>query len=219
MNRLIVSLVLMIGLLIPVAAMADILPPGQKGVSSCFSITNLESFPDYVFLVFDGEPMGGFSVMKSNTDCRGFYKFSSPSMFAIAKDKFDPAEIGDTLTAQQKYITTNPNLIPAINGIPMGPSSLPVSDPRDKVVNLLIIQEIKDDAVGGQLITAQNKIQYTYEDGTTETIDYEPQNEKPRPAISKFMSTYGQKIWYIVLPLFALFVIAAVLLRKKKSGL
>jgi len=45
------------------------------------------------------------------------------------------------------------------------------------------------------------------------------QNEKPRPAISKFMSTYGQKIWYIVLPLFALFVIAAVLLRKKKSGL
>jgi hypothetical protein len=58
-----VILLLLIGLVIAPAA-ADVIPPGQRAVSSCFEIGNLGEFPDYLFIAFPLDMSGGFAVLK-----------------------------------------------------------------------------------------------------------------------------------------------------------
>ncbi len=74
-------------LLIMSLVFADLVPMGTKPINFCYKFTNLNDYPDYVFIIH-GIPSPYYEVI-TNDECFTFYKFSVVHMYAIDKNMFD----------------------------------------------------------------------------------------------------------------------------------
>ena len=80
-------------LILPVVN-ADMIMPGTKSIPYCARITNLADYPDYTFLLYYESPMGNSFNLIRDDGCLGLgYKFSTNSVYAIEKSKFDSSKI------------------------------------------------------------------------------------------------------------------------------
>lgn len=212
MKKLVIFLGLTLTFLIPSIVSADILEPGMKEIDYCFQVENIKDYPEYVFLSYFQEPVGGHKVINQG-DCVSFYKFSNPTIYAIKKSDFNENEIGSSDEEEKNYFQNNKKLIASGLSI-KSIGSVKVSDPRQKIVDVYKIESLDS----ASLKISPLKVIYTYTDGTSEEKIYQSQpnnTETPqRPESSKKISWLSM-IWYIVLPLVALVIIITIIIYRR----
>ncbi|MDD1653465.1 MAG: hypothetical protein LUQ64_02850 [Methanomicrobiales archaeon] len=194
--------VLLIALLI-VPASADIIMPGTKYVSSCVEIGNTNDYPGYLFLVYPLWMSGGYGVMGPG-NCTSFYKFATPSFYAVQADAFNETAASTEGSVSAAYFSGDPAVIPS--GLSLHSiSSVPVSSPVTALRTLYHINSVN--STGLEIVPVS--VQYTYTDGKTEEIALQPGET---PSVPSGPDTVG-----LVLTLAAGSAIALILRTRKRS--
>lgn len=206
MKNKIIILAVLTAIFVPSLVLADVMVPGQKSVSSCHRVANLNDYPDYVFL-FYGRPVTGFGILKPD-DCLSFYKLSQNTVYAVAKEDFDQSELE---TEADLYFQENPKLIPS--GAELNPYS-PISS-GSSLTEVEIVWEIKG-VNNEQLEIRKTKVIYTYKDGTTEEKQADADGNLPPPSQKKTKS-WLSFILIFGLPLIAVIIIVIIVLKKRKK--
>lgn len=99
---LVLMMVLLSGLVL-----GDMMPAGYKSVNYCFIIENQAEYSNYGFMSH-GYPMGQWEVIKSG-DCVGFYKYSSPIIYAF-KIPLDEENIIQKISGIKEKIWHDPEM-------------------------------------------------------------------------------------------------------------
>lgn len=194
----------MIILLLPQMAAADVIIEGTKSISYGFEISNMYDYAGYVFLAHSQGPMDGYKIMVQGTSA-SFYKFSTPTVYAIEKNKFNEADVGITPEEIKTYFENNNDLIPS--GIEMDIiSTVPDTDPTNSILDVLEIKSL--DADGFELV--KSKVVYTYTDGSTEERLYENQNIRPAASRS------SEILYWIIGIVIVVIVIIALIIKVRK---
>jgi hypothetical protein len=174
-------LVLILALSSPNAA-ADMIPAGYKTVNSCYEISNINNYSDYVFLRYE-MPLTSLQIINPG-DCFNFYKYNKVYIYAIKISDFN-AEI---LHATQKDVSSlpRPDIKNSIeksqaissNVILRDYEIVPENDPLEKVVTVLEIVSINEN--GFEI--RRSKMIRTYTDGKSMEIQrpIKLDNIKPR---------------------------------------
>jgi hypothetical protein len=203
MNRiLIVSISLLILALTTPAAFADVIEPGMKNIDSYYIITNINDYPEYVFLAH-GTPLPDIEIINS---CKfGFYKLSTVSIYAIKKSEFNEEElknIGDS--ALQNFFNNNSKLISSNIQLDGSYGEVGIDNPLESALIELEITSIKDTS----MTIKKSKVIYSYSDGSIEEKAIENQSSLPEPS-------KNSNNWYFAIPVLALAAIGAVLVWKR----
>src|SRR3989338_5170271 len=181
MRLLILSLLVLI--VLPSLAFADVITPGEKQIDFCYNITNIDKYPDYVFLIHDTET-SGFTDEITPGECFSFYKFGKPWIFAVKKSDYVEEEArGDEFFESEKSIPSGFQL--------SGRGSTSIFDPLEKVTTLLEIVSLDDKKLEIKKLKEIN----TYTGGIS--VD---ESDKPD---ENFLLNFSN-IWYIVLPVVAI---------------
>lgn len=187
----------------PQAVSADLIIPGTKSVNWCYEISNINNYPNYVF-VFNEERVTGHKVINQG-DCFSFYKIGLTSIYAIPKAKFDESELSGEF-----FEENNPKLIKSniqLNAF----GSVQENDPLQKAVITLDIKSLSESSFDIQ----KSKVTYTYTDGTSEEKVFQSQEIIPEPSETAFMPWWFAKFWYIILPIVAIVLIGIILLVRR----
>ncbi len=89
---------------------ADVIDPDEKEVQTSYQIINLDSYPDYVFLLY-GYPFY-YDIMVLNSSQFSFYKFSTLSVYAVEKSNFNEDKLRQLNETQlQDYFASSTNVI------------------------------------------------------------------------------------------------------------
>lgn len=114
---IILGVFLLLGLYFdPSLAKADVpMGPGYHYVDSCVKITNLNEFPDIIFIAdYTGASADGTKgFLINNNECiKEGYKFSSLYIFWVTKDKFKSIDLNN-IKVNSSYIPVDLNLLSA----------------------------------------------------------------------------------------------------------
>lgn len=181
---------------------ADILLPGEKPVNWCYEISNINDYPNYVF-IFNHEYRGPKVVNQG--DCFNFYKFGSNGIYAIPKADFNEGELNI-----ESFGETEPSLIKSnIQLDDIGP--LKENDPLQAVVVTLRIQSLSGDIFDIQ----KSKVTYTYTDGMSEEKVFQSQEIMPKPSRTAVFPWWFARFWYVILPMLAIVLTGVVLLARR----
>ena len=186
-------------LALPSLVLADIAIPGQKQIDFCYNITNMDKYPDYVFLIHD-KYTSRFTLEIKPGDCFSFYKIGRPEVFAVKKSDYVEEE------ARNEEYFSGPKTIPS--GFQLSAKgSVTVLDPLDKVTTLLEIVSLNDTKLEIKKIDAIK----TYVGGASinERIDTD--------LTSQDMVSNFSNIWYIVTPILAIAIIILILLKRRSK--
>lgn len=190
---------------------ADIIEPGKKLIPVQYKLTNIDDYPNYVFLLYIFAPMIGYSEIKSEKEING-YKFSSASIYAIRASDYRKMEIGDSDENIKQFFENNPQLIQSNVRLTFLGKKVPDVDP---LVAQIIILEIKELTKAGFSLRLSS-IEYRYSDGTIEEVTYQTKDLTPNPIYpSDLPEPLSRKVvwaWYCIMPLAAL--CGVVILRK-----
>ena len=191
---------------------ADLIVPGTKSISYCFKISNVDEYPDYTFIVYFRNPVGGYEIIEQD-ECISFYKFSNPKIYAIKTSDFNEKDIGTNDIEEMDYFENNTKLIPSeieIHSL----SAVSLNDPVDGIADILEIISLDED----NLEIKYSKVQYTYFDKSTEELMYQEDDIRPEPQEKSIYPMFFWRFWYLILPLLAAVIIGLiVLIRKQKQ--
>jgi len=187
----------------PQAVSADLIMPGTKSVNWCYEISNINDYPDYIF-VFNEERVTGHKVINQG-DCFSFYKIGLTSIYVIPKAEFNESELN-----REFFEENNPKLIKSniqLNAF----GSVQENDPLQKAVITLDIESLSESSFDVQ----KSKVTYTYTDGTSEEEVFQSQEIMPEPSKTAIMPWWFAKFWYIILPILAIILIGIILLIRR----
>lgn len=181
---------------------ADVIVPGEKYVPWCYEISNINSYPDYVF-VFNEERVTGPKVINQG-DCFDFYKIGLTSIYAIKKSEFNEGELNKEFfkKGSPKLIKSNLQLSAF--------ASVKENDPLENIVITLDITSLSQ----SKFDVKKSKITYTYNDGTSEVKVFQTQ-DIPNPSRNAVLPWWFAKFWYIILPIAAVLLIGIILLIRR----
>jgi len=189
--------------------LADLIVPGTKSIDFCYTISNINDYPNYVFLLH-GIPSPSYEIIDSG-QCFSFYKLSMTSLYAIQKTNFNEQELkGGNYTDIRNYFENDPRVIHSniqLNSY----GAVPENDPLNKVVTVLKIVSLNEN----NLVIQKSKIIYTYTDGTSEEKTFQSQDVVPEPSRKAILPWWFTELWYIVLPVIALIAIISILLLRR----
>ncbi|MBD3313097.1 hypothetical protein GF345_01510 [Candidatus Woesearchaeota archaeon] len=83
--RILPFVIIFIALLLPQLAHADLIPVGTKGINHCFEITNMDEYPDYIFILDQRGAYNKYEMIVPGR-CTSFYKFNTGTIYALSKD-------------------------------------------------------------------------------------------------------------------------------------
>ncbi|MBD3359487.1 MAG: hypothetical protein GF365_02155 [Candidatus Buchananbacteria bacterium] len=234
MKKIIVLISLTI-LLIPQIGWAQIVSGQKYDINYCFEINNLDEYDSRVFILFDGRVQA--QIIQGKT-CLGYLNdldMYGLEIYTVRQDNFKQNKFNDIFgqelptetnleSAQQRAtilqqredysieIFNNPDFIrSSFSFIPLG--FIPKNDPVQQITDVLSINSLIDD----NLILKKIEVVYTYEDGQTETMEYQDQAERPEYSRQAILTWWVEEYWYAV-SLVALIVIGAVIFIIKKFG-
>lgn len=204
-NKLITlsALLLVLLFVFPQTVSADVIEPGTKSVSWCYEISNVNDYPDYVF-VYNEERVTGHGIIHQG-DCFSFYKIGLTSIYAIKKTEFNENELN-----REFFSKNNPKLIKSnlqLNAF----GSVQENDPLQKAVITLDIVSLTENNINIQ----KSKVIYTYTDGTSEEKVFQTQDITPESSRTAISPWWFAKFWYVVLPIVAILLIGLVLLLRR----
>ena len=188
------------------AVHADVIDPGEKNVPLYYKITNIDSYPDYVFLL-QGNPTPSFMVLNSSEF--SFYKLSTGSIYAVGKTSFNQSEL-EKMNATQldNYFNNNTNVIHSNTELKGSYGNVNQSSSLNKVVVELEITSINDT----DLVIKKTRAIYFYADGSNKTAQFQDQNTTPTPDNSL---NPADILWYFILPLIAVVAVLLIIFRRK----
>lgn len=201
-----VLLVGLAGVAVPKTAKADVILPGQKSVDYCFSISNLNAFPDYV--IIEAHYRGGPEVV--NGACKEEYN-DFAGLYATKRAGFEATQLPSN--ANKEFFAGNSAFLPANTDI--YPAIRADKDsPVVKIQDVLKIANIT--STGLQL--EKTSVIYTYSDGTSEEVPYRDQNSRPDPTRSASGTIAGiSPWWYLLVPAVALVAVAFIVIRNNRK--
>jgi len=190
---------------------ADILMPGQKSTSFSYEITNMDQYPDFVFLLFGG-PLGNVQLLQSGQSFT-FYKFAQPSVYAILESKYNASILQMNDTEQQLFFENNPDLVPSALVLTAVYTTVPEESPLKSSKVILTIAALNSSHFDLQ----KTKIIFTYTDGSTEEQAFASPDVLPSPSRSTLGLSWANSLWYIVLPGMAVCGIVYVAVKRRQK--
>lgn len=190
-------------------AFADVIEPGKKVITFNYQLTNIQDYPDYVF-VLHGTPGPTLQVLNSSEF--SFYKLSTGYIYAIPSSVFNPfnwdkmndTEVEEFLRNDSRVARSNLSLEGLYGSVNM-------ANPLESALVLLRIDSIQ----GNNLKIQRTKVIYGYSGG--QKIEKTFQNQNQTPEFSLPESAYLNYLYYLLLPLVAVVVLIYVLKTRKSS--
>ena len=191
------------------AAFADVIEPGQKVITYDYKLTNIDNFPDFVFILH-GMPNPSLEIL--NSSVFNFYKLSTCSIYAVPKTVFNNVQLDKMNESQVEEFLNNDSRVARSNleleGIYKTVSS---NDPLNSALVLLEIKSINDTNLDIQ----KTRVVYGYSDGKNDEKPFIVQNETPEH------SDNGPEpvnyIYYLLLPILAIIIVSAYIIYRKRS--
>lgn len=204
-NKLVVSIIsiFILSVTLPVA-FADIIEPGMKEVKFHYTISNIDKYPDYVFLIH-GTPSPTYEIINSSEF--SFYKLSTVSVYAIKKTNFNETELSGSANFDS-YFKNNPDIIKSNIKLDGSYKQVNINDPLEKAHVILDITSIN----GSTMEINKSKVIFTYTDGTSQEERFKNQNTTPEPSNK---SNLALELWYIVIPILAIIAIVIIIISRK----
>lgn len=188
---------------------ADVIDPGEKNVPYSYKISNIQDFPDYVFILH-GIPNPSIELLNSSEF--SFYKLSTCSIYAVPRNLYNQMQIDQMNESQVSEFLNNDSRV-ARSSLKLDGAygNVNQANPLD---NALIILNIKS-ITGNNLNIHKEKIIYGYKNGQNVEKPYLSQNQTPEPTFPG--TSWDYYIYYMLLPLIALGVIIFIIIRRKSS--
>jgi hypothetical protein len=189
---------------------ADVIEPGKKVVSYYYQISNITSYPDYIFLIH-GSPSPSYQVLNSSDF--SFYKFSTVSIYAVRKSDFNQTELENMDSSQiDSYFKNNSQVIPSNIVLKSIYGTYSSTNSLEKVLVVMEIVSLNST----HLELKKSLAKFFYSDGTVKEAYFQDQNTTPPPPDKT--SGWSENWWFIALPLAALTsIIIVILLNRKKN--
>lgn len=206
---------------LPLIVSADMISLGFKGAGYCFKISNIENYPDYVFISsHEGYGGGGFSLIQQD-DC--IKPYFPETIFAIKKYDFEKINLGSEeqigifngpyipdggdkdkqMELYEKKVETlfsNPGLLDS--GIEMNRiQEISIFNNIKKIVDVLEIKSINE----SNFELVKSEVVYTYSSGRSDVVEYKNQDVRPKPTgtvssyVIKFILTFLIEFFVILL--------------------
>jgi hypothetical protein len=190
-------------------AFADVIEPGQKVITYDYKLTNIDNFPDFVFILH-GSPNPSLEIL--NSSVFNFYKLSTCSIYAVPKTVFNNVQIDKMNESQVEEFLNNDSRVARSNleldGIYKTVSS---NDPLNSALVLLEIKSINDT----HLYIQKTRVIYGYSDGKNDEKTFIVQNETPEHSDNG--SAPVNYIYYLLLPILAIIIVSAYIIHRKRS--
>ncbi|BAY82828.1 hypothetical protein NIES267_23130 [Calothrix parasitica NIES-267] len=206
----IIPLGIVLTLFKPSLVQADVLPPDESRVSYCFKITNIDKYPDYLFMLLeksDGPRMTPRNRFLKSGECHNFggYRVYG-EIYALKKSDVDlNKDIVGEFEQLKDFDSKKAKLIPALNKIS------PIRTMKNvyqvaKVAKSYEISEIND----RYLKLKNHSITYIYKNNKSETKAYVEEDKLPLPSINNTAF-----LWYV--PILGMSLIGGAAYWKKSS--
>ena len=190
-------------------ASADMIEPGKKIIPVFYRVTNLDAYPDYVFLLYTFAPMKRYAVITGGEKF-GEYKFSTSTLYAIKASEYRILIVGNTSEDIQKFFDTTPQLISSNLQLSYMGKTVFDRDPlvaQEITLNIILLTSI-------EFKIQLSSINYFYSDGTVENVPYS--NTTPTHIIpSNLPEPLNHRIIWIVYLLIPIGAILGIVLIKK----
>lgn len=201
-------------------SLADILPEGKKKVSFSFEVTNADAHPNYVLLAYPVNTSGGKPelecvVLQNSTPVIMQCRFGVPTIYAIKKDKFNPADIdvkgiSDDNERDKKlseYFKTNKDLIPSVT---VNCNNYVDKDEEySKILRQYKVASISADTMK----MALEKVLYKDKDGNT----LEEKTPGEKSDVVDPVSSSASLLYYAIPILALIAIVTVVLIRRMKK--
>ncbi len=186
---------------------ADVIEPGKKEIKLSYQISNINSYPYYVFLLH-GSPSPSYEIINSSEF--SFYKLSTASIYAVKRSSFNENILNqNNQSFVDSYFKDDPSVIHSNLNLEGSYGSVAQNSQLSSSLIVLEIVSVNNTA----LEIKKSKIIYNFTDGTIQEMDFKSDNSTPVPSKSHNVPT--DYLWYLVLPVFALIAIIIILLRRK----
>ena len=140
-------------------AFADVIQPGEKAINFDYQLTNIQDYPDYVFILH-GMPSPTMEILNSSEF--SFYKLSTCSIYAIKKTDFNKINMSKMNDTEVETFLMNDSRVARSNLELEGQyGSVSIDNPLESALVLLRINSIQ----GNNLEIQKTKIVYGYDNG------------------------------------------------------
>jgi hypothetical protein len=180
------------------AISADIITPGYHGISIVNTITNINDFPDYVFVAYGkagDQPcmLGGTQVQIITSDGKieSVYKMCSVSVYAIKKSDFNESQLIIDVKSYDKDYENYQKLIFDFLNSPKA---------KEVIKNIYTYDEIPDSSTVEGI---SNYYEINLDDTLTAPTD-------------KTVIRNNLFYLYIIIPIIALLIIIAIIIKRKR---
>ncbi|MDP2925946.1 MAG: hypothetical protein Q8N99_06245 [Nanoarchaeota archaeon] len=241
-NKHIILLTLTILVLFSQIVSADLIPEGDfsgtKFIYWCYKISNINDYPEYVFVYPDiaYDNKAGYGIINNQDNCFNFYSNFLTNIYAFKKTEFN--EIKTKLNRSffvpdffSDFSRNNPGLVIKSSDLKLDVhQSVKLNDPLEKGVITLNIASLTENNLDIQKF----KVIYTYKDGTIEEKVFQTQDIVPEPSRTAILPWWIAQLpslvfyfvviillwfamfWYILLPIIAIVLIIIILLLRRK---
>lgn len=190
-------------------AFADVIQPGEKVITFDYQLTNIQDYPDYVF-VLHGTPGPTLQVLNSSEF--SFYKLSTCYIYAIPSSVFNQLKWDNmNETDIEKFLRNDSRVARSNLSLEGLYGSVNVDNSLESALVLLRIDSIQ----GNNLKIQKTKVIYGYSGGQKIEKPFQNQNQTPDSSLPE--SSYLNYLYYLLLPLVAL-VVLIYILKKRKSA-
>lgn len=191
------------------ASTADVINPGEKNIPYNYKISNIQDFPDYVFILH-GIPNPSIEILNSSEF--SFYKLSTCSIYAVPRTVFNSLKLDDMDDTQIEDFLNNDSRVARSNLTLEGTyGTVNVANSLENALIVLKIHSIN----GNSLDIQKDKIIYSYNNGQTVEKTFQDQNKTPEPTPPG--PSWDFYVYFIVLPILALAAIIFILIRRRSS--
>lgn len=208
-GKLIISIIflLILSSTLPIA-FADVIEPGMKTVDFNYRVSNIDNYPDYVFLAH-GIPAPTIEIINSSDF--GFYKLSTVSIYAIRKSDFNENQFKNMDNSEiDNFFNNNPKLVKSDLVLKGSYGTVGIDNPLEDITVILEIESVDQN----NLKIKKSKAIYAYTDGIPEEKIFTDQNTTPEPS-RKSLSYEIFGLLYIIIPILAIITIALILIARK----
>ncbi|MGC9516259.1 MAG: hypothetical protein ACP5C3_01015 [Methanomicrobiales archaeon] len=187
-------------------AYADVVEPGMKDVNLKYQISNINDFPDYIFLL-RGTPSPNIQIINSSEF--SFYKLSSATIYAIKKTDFNQNIVNGTSEEVEAFFQNNNQLIKSNITLDGSFGNVKISNPLKEATIILEIEELNST----NLEIKKSKIVYTFEDGSKQDEIINNQNVLPEPSREEFnLNDY----WWLITGIVVILIIIIIILLRSR---
>jgi hypothetical protein len=191
------------------SAYADVIEPGKKNIILSYKISNINSYPNYVFLLH-GNPSPSYEILNSSEF--SFYKLSTASIYAVKQSKFNQKILNqNNQTAVDNYFKDDANVIHSslvLDG------SYGTVDQNNQLNGALIVLEIVS-LNDTTLELKKSKIIFSFTDGSTHGKAFKSDNSTPDQTKNINLIDY---LWYLILPLLAAIALLVILIPRRRGS-